>query len=205
MSTKEIAADNRFTGTAAVVVAGLLTTMRVTKKKLCEQRILFFGAGGVSQRHTMPNSSHMKKTKRCSGGVTRNRYFQANTGVAEMCVRQMVEEGVSEAEACENIFMFDIDGLITKSRMASLLPRHKRFAKVSRIISCCMKPRQGFTILGTPRYEGSVRGGENSTAARSYRYVAALVVSSKICIVTEFLHEKCETFVHHSWNLNNSF
>ncbi|RCN41597.1 hypothetical protein ANCCAN_12465 [Ancylostoma caninum] len=35
-------------GTAAVVVAGLLTTMRVTKKKLCEQTILFFGAGGVS-------------------------------------------------------------------------------------------------------------------------------------------------------------
>ncbi|KAL6735169.1 hypothetical protein Aduo_005635 [Ancylostoma duodenale] len=86
-------------GTAAVVVAGLLTTMRVTKKKLCEQRILFFGAGG------------------------------ANTGVAEMCIRQMVEEGMSEAEACEKIFMFDIDGLITKNRVPTLLPRHKRFAK----------------------------------------------------------------------------
>ncbi|KAK6734218.1 hypothetical protein RB195_017789 [Necator americanus] len=86
-------------GTAAVVVAGLLTTMRVTKKKMCEQKILFFGAGG------------------------------ANTGVAEMCIRQMVEEGISEEEACQNIFMFDIDGLITKSRMDSLLPRHRRFAK----------------------------------------------------------------------------
>ncbi|EPB71092.1 malic enzyme domain protein [Ancylostoma ceylanicum] len=94
-----IAADSKCTGTAAVVVAGLLTTMRVTKKKLCEQRILFFGAGG------------------------------ANTGVAEMCIRQMVEEGMSEEEACEKIFMFDIDGLITKNRVPSLMPRHKRFAK----------------------------------------------------------------------------
>ncbi|KAK6011291.1 malic enzyme domain protein, partial [Ostertagia ostertagi] len=32
-------------GTAAVVVAGLLTTTRVTKMKLCEYTILFFGAG----------------------------------------------------------------------------------------------------------------------------------------------------------------
>ncbi|KHJ85227.1 hypothetical protein OESDEN_15051 [Oesophagostomum dentatum] len=45
-----------------------------------------------------------------------------------MCIRQMVEEGASEQEACDNIFMFDIDGLITKSR-SSLWPRHKRFAK----------------------------------------------------------------------------
>ncbi|RCN41596.1 hypothetical protein ANCCAN_12464 [Ancylostoma caninum] len=46
-----------------------------------------------------------------------------------MCIRQMVEEGMSEAEACEKIFMFDIDGLITKTRLPTLLPRHKRFAK----------------------------------------------------------------------------
>ncbi|VDO18595.1 unnamed protein product [Heligmosomoides polygyrus] len=86
-------------GTAAVVVAGLLTTTRITKKKLREQRLLFFGAGG------------------------------ANTGVAEMCVRQMVEEGATVEEACGNVFMIDIDGLITKSRQGSLTARHLPFAK----------------------------------------------------------------------------
>ncbi|EYC12297.1 hypothetical protein Y032_0048g1717 [Ancylostoma ceylanicum] len=54
---------------------------------------------------------------------------QAATGVAEMCVRQMVDEGLTEKEACANIFMMDIDGLITKSRSATLSDRHLRFAK----------------------------------------------------------------------------
>ncbi|WKX96427.1 hypothetical protein Q1695_012682 [Nippostrongylus brasiliensis] len=86
-------------GTAAVVLAGLLTTMRITKKKLSEQKFLFFGAGGAA------------------------------TGVAEMCVRQMVEEGASVEEACENIYMVDIEGLLTKSRAERLSPRHSAFAK----------------------------------------------------------------------------
>ncbi|KAK5971344.1 Malic enzyme [Trichostrongylus colubriformis] len=34
-------------GTASVIVAGLLATTRVTKKKLCEQKFLFHGAGAV--------------------------------------------------------------------------------------------------------------------------------------------------------------
>ncbi|PIO58823.1 malic enzyme, NAD binding domain protein, partial [Teladorsagia circumcincta] len=87
-------------GTAAVVVAGLLTTTRVTKMKLCEYTILFFGAGGAA------------------------------TGVAEMCVREMVEEGLTVEEACAKIYMIDVDGLITKSRMSKLTPRHYPFAKV---------------------------------------------------------------------------
>ncbi|VDM65462.1 unnamed protein product, partial [Strongylus vulgaris] len=86
-------------GTASVVVAGLLATTRITKKKLSQQKLVFFGAGGAA------------------------------TGVAEMCVRQMVDEGLSEQEACANIHMIDIDGLITKSRSATLSDRHLRFAK----------------------------------------------------------------------------
>ncbi|VDM79873.1 unnamed protein product, partial [Strongylus vulgaris] len=74
-------------GTASVVVAGLLATTRITKKKLSQQKLVFFGAGG------------------------------------------MVDEGLSEQEACANIHMIDIDGLITKSRSATLSDRHLRFAK----------------------------------------------------------------------------
>ncbi|KAK6028432.1 malic enzyme, NAD binding domain protein [Ostertagia ostertagi] len=73
-----------------------------TKMKLCEYTILFFGAGGAA------------------------------TGVAEMCVREMVEEGLTVEEACAKIYMIDIDGLITKSRMSKLTPRHYPFAKVPR-------------------------------------------------------------------------
>ncbi|KHJ80397.1 malic enzyme domain protein, partial [Oesophagostomum dentatum] len=86
-------------GTASVVVAGLLATTRITKKKLSSQKFVFFGAGGAA------------------------------TGVAEMCVRQMVDEGLSQEEACANIYMIDIDGLITKSRATTLSDRHLRFAK----------------------------------------------------------------------------
>ncbi|PAV62954.1 hypothetical protein WR25_03856 isoform B [Diploscapter pachys] len=86
-------------GTAAVVVAGLLATTRITKKRLGQQKIVFLGAGGAA------------------------------TGVAEMCVRQMVDEGLSEKEACANIYMVDIDGLITNTRKATLSDRHLKFAK----------------------------------------------------------------------------
>ncbi|KAK6016027.1 malic enzyme, NAD binding domain protein, partial [Ostertagia ostertagi] len=46
-----------------------------------------------------------------------------------MCVREMVEEGLTVEEACAKIYMIDIDGLITKSRMSKLTPRHYPFAK----------------------------------------------------------------------------
>jgi malate dehydrogenase (oxaloacetate-decarboxylating)(NADP+) len=73
-------------GTASVVVAGLLSANRVTKKKMSDTKYVFLGAGGAA------------------------------TGVAEMCVRQMESEGVSREEAGARIYMMDIDGLITKNR-----------------------------------------------------------------------------------------
>uniref|UniRef100_A0AC35UGW1 Malic enzyme n=1 Tax=Rhabditophanes sp. KR3021 TaxID=114890 RepID=A0AC35UGW1_9BILA len=86
-------------GTASVVVAGLLATTKVTKKKLAQQKLVFFGAGGAA------------------------------TGVAEMCVKQMESEGLTFEEACENIYLIDIDGLINKNRLNTLSPRHVPFAK----------------------------------------------------------------------------
>uniref|UniRef100_A0A0N5CC35 Malic enzyme n=1 Tax=Strongyloides papillosus TaxID=174720 RepID=A0A0N5CC35_STREA len=86
-------------GTASVVLAGLLATTRVTKKKLSEQKFVFFGAGGAA------------------------------TGVAEMVVRQMESEGLSYQEACDRIYLMDIGGLITKSRLNDLGKRHIPFAK----------------------------------------------------------------------------
>ncbi|KAI6173852.1 Malic enzyme [Aphelenchoides besseyi] len=85
-------------GTAAVVVAGLLAATRVTQRKMRDTRYVFLGAGGAA------------------------------TGVAEMCVRQMESEGLSYKDACANIHLVDIDGLITTSRK-SINERHIPFAK----------------------------------------------------------------------------
>ena len=85
-------------GTASVVVAGLLSCTRVTKKKMSDTKYVFLGAGGAA------------------------------LGIAEMCIRQMQSEGLNAEAAAANIFMLDIDGLITKSRK-NLDPRHVPFAK----------------------------------------------------------------------------
>ncbi|KAK0394843.1 hypothetical protein QR680_000963 [Steinernema hermaphroditum] len=86
-------------GTASVVVAGLLACTRVTKKKLSQKKFVFYGAGGAA------------------------------TGIAEMCVRHMQNEGATFEEACSRIYMMDIDGLLTKNRAKSLNERHQHFAK----------------------------------------------------------------------------
>ncbi|KAK0421110.1 hypothetical protein QR680_015065 [Steinernema hermaphroditum] len=86
-------------GTASVVVAGLLACTRVTKKKLSQKKLVFYGAGGAA------------------------------TGIAEMCVRHMQNEGATFEEACSCIYMMDIDGLLTTNRAKSLNERHQHFAK----------------------------------------------------------------------------
>lgn len=82
-------------GTAAVAVAGLLASKRVTGKKLSENKILFLGAG------------------------------EAAIGIADLCVKAMVTEGISQDEARENIWMVDIDGLLAKGRPEGKLGGHK--------------------------------------------------------------------------------
>lgn len=42
----------------------------------------------------------------------------------------MMEEGLTEEEACSRIFLMDIGGLVTKSRYNNLPDRHLKFAKV---------------------------------------------------------------------------
>ncbi|KAK5966233.1 Malic enzyme [Trichostrongylus colubriformis] len=89
-------------GTAAIVLAGLLATTRVTRKKMSEMKIVFLGAGA------------------------------AGLGIAELCVTQMVDEGLSEQEARDRIFLLNSKGLITKDRVAKeerLTARHGLFAK----------------------------------------------------------------------------
>lgn len=73
-------------GTAGVAVAGLIGAMNITGEKLSDQHVLVFGAGS------------------------------AGTGIANMIAAAMRIEGLSEAAANEQISLFDINGLLVKSR-----------------------------------------------------------------------------------------
>jgi len=73
-------------GTASVVLAGLLTALETTGGRLAEQRVLFAGAGS------------------------------AGTGIANMLVDAMVQEGADREQAQQAITLFDKQGLITAER-----------------------------------------------------------------------------------------
>lgn len=73
-------------GTGAVALAGLYSALRITRGKLRNQRILFYGAG------------------------------EAGIGIGNQIVSAMVAEGLTEAEARRNCWYFDTGGLVVKSR-----------------------------------------------------------------------------------------
>ncbi|XP_061195599.1 NADP-dependent malic enzyme-like [Saccostrea echinata] len=73
-------------GTAAVAVAGILASLKITKKPLKDNVFVFQGAG------------------------------EASIGIASLLVMAMVETGISEAEAIKRVWMVDSRGLIVKNR-----------------------------------------------------------------------------------------
>ncbi|MBC53548.1 MAG: NAD-dependent malic enzyme [Gammaproteobacteria bacterium] len=77
-------------GTAAVTLGSLLSACRKKGQALREQRIVFVGSGS------------------------------AGCGIAELIISAMINEGLSDQEARERIYMVDRDGLLTAG-MANLL------------------------------------------------------------------------------------
>ncbi len=73
-------------GTAAVIVAGIFSALRVTGGKLADQVLLFQGAG------------------------------EAATGIANLAVAAMMAEGTDEAVARRRCWLFDSRGLVTAQR-----------------------------------------------------------------------------------------
>lgn len=73
-------------GTAAVALAGIFGALRISGGKLTDQRFLFLGAGS------------------------------AGTGIAELISQAMALEGMSLADARARSALFDVHGLLVKSR-----------------------------------------------------------------------------------------
>lgn len=85
-------------GTASVALAGLLSSSRLQGMTLADQKLLFFGAG------------------------------EAATGIGELTVAALCDEGMDEAAARDRCWFFDSKGLIVTSR-SGLTPQKARFAK----------------------------------------------------------------------------
>ncbi len=77
-------------GTAAVATAGIYTACRAKGEKMSDQRILFLGAGS------------------------------AGCGIGNLMAEAMQSEGMDKETAFSKIRLFDIDGLLTKTRADSL-------------------------------------------------------------------------------------
>ncbi|MEG3766312.1 NAD-dependent malic enzyme [Alteromonas sp. 14N.309.X.WAT.G.H12] len=71
-------------GTAAVTLGTILAACRTTQRKLSEMNVVFVGAGS------------------------------AGCGIAEMLISQMIFEGLSDAQARQQVFMVDRFGLLTE-------------------------------------------------------------------------------------------
>jgi malate dehydrogenase (oxaloacetate-decarboxylating)(NADP+) len=81
-------------GTAAVGLAGLLAALRITGGDLVDQQVVFLGAGS------------------------------ANTGIADLFIHALVEEGLDQADALRRVWLIDSGGLVVRSRPG--LVSHKR-------------------------------------------------------------------------------
>jgi malate dehydrogenase (oxaloacetate-decarboxylating)(NADP+) len=84
-------------GTGSVTVAGLYAAMRATGGKLTDQRALFLGAGSAA------------------------------IGIADTIVSAMQLDGLSERDARDRVWLFDVRGLVEPSRK-DLDPYQERYA-----------------------------------------------------------------------------
>jgi malic enzyme len=73
-------------GTAGVVLAGIMSALRITKAPLAEQRLIFAGAGASAQ------------------------------GIANLFVSALVEQGLTPEEAQHRVWMVDSQGLVARNR-----------------------------------------------------------------------------------------
>jgi malate dehydrogenase (oxaloacetate-decarboxylating)(NADP+) len=104
-----------------VVLAGLYSSLRITKQKLTDQRILSLGAG------------------------------EAGVGIGDLCVSAMVEEGAKLDEARKRLWFCDSKGLVVKSRtdLAHHKVRYAHDAKFEADFLAAVRAVKPTAIIGT--------------------------------------------------------
>lgn len=85
-------------GTAAVSLGGILSSLQISQVNLADHTFMFFGAGA------------------------------AGCGVAHLVVKMLRKQGLSKENAAKKIWLYDADGLVTKSRGDKLTPAQVLFA-----------------------------------------------------------------------------
>lgn len=85
-------------GTAAVALGGLLASLRISKMKLEDHTFMFMGAGAAA------------------------------CGISHLIVQALIKAGLSKEEAAKKIYMYDVDGLLTKCRGDSITTDQALFA-----------------------------------------------------------------------------
>jgi malate dehydrogenase (oxaloacetate-decarboxylating)(NADP+) len=91
-------------GTASIATAGFISISRLMKRPFTEQKFLFLGAGAAA------------------------------FGIADLLVQKFRKDGLSRGEALKHIWMFDVNGLLVKSRK-DLADHQKPFAHDADFIS----------------------------------------------------------------------
>eukprot|EP00899_Mesostigma_viride_P029505 jgi/Mesvir1/973/Mv17522-RA.4 len=107
--------------TAAIVVACLLGSLRITGTSLKQQRVLFFGAG------------------------------QANIGTANLLTSSLMAEGVPESVAVRQSWLFDSKGLVYQGRDAPISAEKMRYAHPPSALSSPLGAGAGMTFLDAVR------------------------------------------------------
>jgi malate dehydrogenase (oxaloacetate-decarboxylating)(NADP+) len=114
-------------GTAAIAVAGFIAASRMLNKSFKEQRFLFLGAGAAA------------------------------FGIADLLVKKFQKDGLSRHEALNQIWMFDVNGLLVNSR-TDLGDHQKQFAHESErsadFAECILKIKPT-TIIGVSTVGGA--------------------------------------------------
>ncbi|NQV19717.1 MAG: NAD-dependent malic enzyme [Armatimonadetes bacterium] len=115
-------------GTGGVALAGLLASMRITKEKLNEQKIIFLGAGSAA------------------------------VGIADMIVAGMMEEGLSKEEARKRFWFIDSKGLVTTKRGDKLAEHKVAYArneKLQKTLLEIVKSIKPTVLMGVSKQTGA--------------------------------------------------
>lgn len=111
---KVISFNDDIQGTGSIALAGIIAAMKVKKEKMTDQVYLIHGAG--------------------AGGI----------GIAEQIQTELMEQGMSSADAIARIFTLDSRGVVTSDR--DLEPYKKEFAKDPKSLPWLKTP-QNNTLL----------------------------------------------------------